>query len=402
MTISEIHWKNIDSDEFVWLCYRILQSLGFKNLKKMDGPGDRGRDIECDFYNEIGDSFSIFSKWIVQCKFYDLTDINPSRLRPDLEMADQHNTDYWLLITTGDITASTYDWLENISKNNYTFRARAMCKEDLERYLSNNPTVAGNLTDKLFDHDDAIITKCIKLMSEGKYQTAKNYLQIVDSNSARKFYLLSCCDSILGKEQNVGLFKSAFALLEESLKLGYLGEMSGITGYPEDKILFEIMRDNELQPLRDSDYQRFLDLLSEYGYNPLSGGGCLPANCLISLSNGCRKQINSISEGDEVEVPFSNELGAIVNSIHVKEQNCFYVINHELICSPTQPVLTELGFQEAMLLQIGDKIGTRYGWEPIISITCKLRQWLSYMISLKSHYKFYAGDYIVHNKLYVI
>jgi len=136
---QKIDWSLIDDKQFEFLCCDLLESLdNFENVSKMGGPGDLKRDITAT--ERIKTTFGVdYFKWLVQCKHYVKSKINPSEV-PELANAiSTHGAQGLLLITCSELTASLKLHLEKYNDNSAVpYKAQWIEKNKLEELLNSN------------------------------------------------------------------------------------------------------------------------------------------------------------------------------------------------------------------------------------------------------------------------
>lgn len=144
----ELNWSLIDDKQFEDLCCDLLKSLNqFENVKKMGGaPGDLKRDITAT--ERIETAFgSEYRKWLVQCKHYIKSKVTPDDLPSLINALPTHNSNGFLIMTSGELTPNARLYLENFNDSlENPYKANWIEKNKLEELIKNNP----NLIKKYF------------------------------------------------------------------------------------------------------------------------------------------------------------------------------------------------------------------------------------------------------------
>ena len=401
---SSASWSRVSSTEFEELCQVILGYLEFRNIRRVGGPGDRGRDIVCDYPVTLKAGIAFNQKWIVQCKH---TQKKPSVdvIERELRRAAQHGPDDWLLMTSSSLSSATYDWLNNADQLNYSFRKHVLDGTELARILEQEPRLLPKIRGRLLESEFSV-GHIYELMMRGNYEGALAALQTVKKEpAARLSYLRACCYSELARrsESNQGqLLSEAFASLAESLDMNYVAEVSRLKGWPAEKVFVEMERDSELEFAKDSDRGRFIGILRANGYDerqPRRQGKCLTGDTLVTMADGSERPIASVRVGEETRSTKDDWCSPLVVGRVGRHVEKISVINNRLSCSLTQPLLTARGWVKALELRYGDAVSTAFGWEPVLSIDFGRPPEEVHMIKLSTQHEFFANGYVVHNKL---
>ncbi len=403
---SFLCWDRINAGEFEQLCQAILGSLGFANLVRIGGSGDRGRDIVCNLTINVGKNLSFMTNWVVQCKHYCYSP-TVSKLKDDLTKALQHEPDFWLLMTSASpLSPSVHDWLRAVEKKQFSFRILVMDGVEISRIILQRPVLAHDMMDRLFTDDRLETRQIMALMGKRHYDKALTTIQGFQGRATpRMAYLEACCRSMLAqrsKQNRTENVEKAFAALKEALGSGYLTQMNLTLGWPPEKVLYEIQSDPELQFLKDQDLSCFIKTLEASGYATRGeGGGCFVADTPIRFPEGIEKPISSVEVGDIVAVPSRPSKGAFVIGVSHVNENCVVSINDRVWCSLSQSLLTTWGWKRAVALQYGDILLGYPIIEPVVSLRYEQNTYEVYMIRLAEEHVFYASDYIAHNKLMI-
>lgn len=137
-----IDWSLIDDKQFEFLCCDLLESLdNFENVSRMGGPGDLKRDITAT--ERIKSTFGVeYFKWLVQCKHYGKTKINPSEIPELINAISTHGAKGLLLITCSELTPSLKIHLEKYNDNpSIPYKVHWIEKNKLEELLKSNEKI---------------------------------------------------------------------------------------------------------------------------------------------------------------------------------------------------------------------------------------------------------------------
>lgn len=105
-------WLRLSPTDFEELVFWILQREGFFNVRWYGESGsDKGRDVICQRTELLGPRVLVHD-CVVQCKRYSGR-VARQRIYQDILKASEHNPDYFILATTGIVSASTKDWLDS-------------------------------------------------------------------------------------------------------------------------------------------------------------------------------------------------------------------------------------------------------------------------------------------------
>ena len=400
-TESLIPWSRVSPEEFEELCQVILGYLGFLNIERLGGPGDRGRDIVCDYPITLKNSISFNQKWVVQCKH---TRKKPSIdvIEPDLRRANQHEPDVWLLMTSNTVSPATHDWLHSVERGNYRFAIKVLDGTELARILDQEPRLLPGVRSRLLE-SQASIGDIYHLMMEGRYEEALAGIQnAVQRPTARLLYLKACCCSELARRMpgdRERLVADAFESLAETLELDYVSEVSRLKKWPKAKVFVEMQLDSELEFIKKLNLGRFIGLLEKNGYSKQEDeGGCLVGDTAVLMGDGSEKPITEVGVGESTLSPRRVSPGPLVleRICHRSEGIC--VINNRLACSFSQPLLASGRWVTAAQLRYGDSLENVAGCEPVINLRFDEPQEV-HMIRLSSGHEFFADGYVVHNKI---
>ena len=128
---NDQRWEgNTGSDLFEELCYDLLKALNYTNLKWRTGGGDKGRDIECEFFRLEPDDSHIVEKWFCECKRYN-AGVNVKDLQTKIAWADADKPEVILFIVSSYLTTDTKDWIKKIEKDK-KYRIKYWERKDLE------------------------------------------------------------------------------------------------------------------------------------------------------------------------------------------------------------------------------------------------------------------------------
>lgn len=110
----KVDWSTISYSDFESFCRELLEKMGFRNVRNVGKAeaADGGRDIEAIEY--INTLVGVESrKWIFQCKH-----LKSSIRKKDLfgirNILEQYNANAFGLLSTGDLTPDTIDYLDSI------------------------------------------------------------------------------------------------------------------------------------------------------------------------------------------------------------------------------------------------------------------------------------------------
>ncbi len=400
---SLIDWDVIGPQEFTEVCEAVLRYLGFSAPVILDGTGDKGRDILCELSVPLGDSYSVTTKWVVQCKHYKGR-ISKTMLNEDLVKAKEHRPDFWLLMTSSKIPASVFDWLKSVERNDFNFRIIIMEGSEIGRFLLEDVDLNPGLVKKLFGNKGEIfLKKVMALMGRNNYTEALSQIRgSTYRGNARLLYLEACCLSKLAsfsEKDRTSYLETAFMKLEEAFKCGYVKEVNHVFGWPQGKTFQEIYRDPELEFLRNWDEDQFVRLLDSYGYSEVTAGaGCFVENTLVAVNRGTTKKICLLNPGDIIETIYSPFIGETVNRVFKSFANRFVSINGAVDCTLDQPFLTNSGWKKAGDLYYGDILLKRFGFEPVLSLNYYETDLVVFMLNMEKGATFYANGFVVHNK----
>lgn len=133
-------WSTISPDRFESLCYNLLEGEGFFNLRRIGGPGDRGRDILANKQIVLMQGYNEVQNWLIQCKRYAKTNLSTDDLNHELTQAKAHNIDYFALIICNTLLPNVYDWLEMVKKS-FSFKIVIFDVDWLNTQLKKQPTL---------------------------------------------------------------------------------------------------------------------------------------------------------------------------------------------------------------------------------------------------------------------
>ncbi len=103
-------WDSLSPTEFEELTFWILHREGFFNLEWYGESGsDKGRDIICQRKDILGPKVLV-RNCVVQCKRYK-GQLGRTKIHDDIVKNIEHNPDFFILVTSGIISAATKDWL---------------------------------------------------------------------------------------------------------------------------------------------------------------------------------------------------------------------------------------------------------------------------------------------------
>jgi hypothetical protein len=102
-------WSTLTDDEFEELCKELMRRKGFRNVRRMSGPGagDRGRDIHAEEHLPSATGGEIHTRILVQCKNYwgSRTTICPSDVEGLAQRARSLGYNRILIITSHDLSS---------------------------------------------------------------------------------------------------------------------------------------------------------------------------------------------------------------------------------------------------------------------------------------------------------
>ncbi len=405
MKLSKTDWAELTPDNFEKLCSDLLSYLGFSNVLRLGGSGDKGRDIICRRSVELNPSVVLNLNWVVQCK-HCFGGLKKSHILDDLAKASEHSFDLWMLMTTANITASWRDWFEELSRNKrYSFRIHYMDRQVLERLLAQYPKVLSKYFPDKLDASEQVLVSAISMMSEQQYDKAIQILQNGDDSSNPRFsYLLACCYSMVGgysmdKEAN-GV--RSLGYLAEAFERGYIDYLSNRFAWPNDKSLFEIHRDPELRFIKQHKPQHFNSIVPPP--KAASGGSCFTSDTLIRISYDTLARISQVRPNQEVISRI--DAGVIrysrVRRVFVSIADTIILINSDLKTTFNHRIHTMNGWRRAGELTIGDFVTTINGPRVISLIRYEHGPTQVYNIILNGIPTYYANNYLVHNKFEVV
>jgi HJR/Mrr/RecB family endonuclease len=132
-------WKDMSPRDFEELVFWILQKEGFKNVTWYGESGsDKGRDITCQRIEYLGANMLI-SDCIVQCKNYHRY-VPLETIYEDILKAYEYKPDYFILVTTGILSAKTKDWFNSMDEDvRMKMRLILWEKTDLQILMERHP-----------------------------------------------------------------------------------------------------------------------------------------------------------------------------------------------------------------------------------------------------------------------
>lgn len=147
--ISEIDFSLLNYESFEKMIFELLHSLKFENLKKDVAIGNLKLDCQAEFKYFDPFGITVTENWIIEIKYY-------KEKRADLKTIQQLVTrlgslpsfNKGLLITNGQLTSVSRDWL-NSANNNFHTSIRIIDGTDLKRLLLQN----NNLVNKYFSRN---------------------------------------------------------------------------------------------------------------------------------------------------------------------------------------------------------------------------------------------------------
>lgn len=132
-----IEWSKLTPTKFEQLCYFLMESQGFDEMKWYGQTGsDKGRDLVGHKISHPITGIAVNEKWVIQCKRY-IKQPSKSELYELFHSVREHNPDYVLLALTTTLTANLKDWLGAIS-NEFPFKITYWEENDLLREISKN------------------------------------------------------------------------------------------------------------------------------------------------------------------------------------------------------------------------------------------------------------------------
>ena len=103
--------KRLPPDVFEILTYDLLFLSGLRNLSWRTPSADGGRDIEGEFSVLDFSGETNIQKWYIECKRYENA-LNWPTVFEKLSIAENHNADYLLFVTTSNFSVPCRDEVE--------------------------------------------------------------------------------------------------------------------------------------------------------------------------------------------------------------------------------------------------------------------------------------------------
>lgn len=393
MTLSKDDWATLTPDRFELLCADLLVALGFENVTRVAGSGDRGRDVLCDRTFRYDDVLTDRFSWIVQCKHYG--DLGKADIIEDLAKVATARVDAWWLMTSATVSPGFRDWLTGLAPSpTYPFRIRCLDRPILAALLDRHPLTFVKYFPDLAAAEIALEAGAMDLMNKGEYAEAARFLES-RAPTPRTSYLLACSYASQGDTAR------AFDLLKEAFDSGYLEFMRARQGLPAGAVRERTWTDGELQSLKTHDEARFRRII---GYPVPAGGssgGCFPAGITVSTPQG-KRDIAAIRTGDLVEAAVLKDARHTgeISAVHVKQATSLVMINDTLLTTADQPVAVPTGWRAAGALAAGDLIATENGPELVASAaSLRTAPMPVYALTVTGPASYYANGYFVHNKM---
>lgn len=394
-------WRELSPLRFEQFCADLLAHLGFENVRRLGGSGDKGRDIVCERTIEFAPGVSGRCNWIVQCR-HTPEGLSKSHLMDAMASAVEHRCDFWWLMTSAVVTSGFADWLRILGRTNaYPFRTSYLDREMLARLVAQFPQLAATHFPQAVDAVQRNLAEAMAKMSQGEYYAAREFLEEKDDAGHPRFsYLLACCFSMMARDSR-GMRSTfsaqAFKHLAEASKRNYVQFMSDSLGWPESKCLFEIHRDPELQFLKQSDHDRFSKVFREP--DKRGGGGCFPGNTLVSLSPRQVIPISLVRPREHLLslVAPSGYLCSEVRELRSTRVFHWMRLNCEVDTTLEHRFHTVNGWRRAGHLSVGDLLTTEEGPRILQSVEFRDGAVEVFNASLYGLRHYYANGYLVHN-----
>lgn len=401
MPILLEHWKKLTPDGFEALCADLLRALDFKNVRRLGGSGDKGRDLLCEREIDYGAGLSDRFAWVVQCKHYP-QGLSKGVLLNDLAAAKEHRFDIWWLMTSAQLSPATVDWLHAAGRRDFPFRIDYLDRAKIDPIVSRFPSLVSTYFPDALTTSLLAIKKAMDLMTDELYREAIDLLTGADVDlNPHASYLLACSYSRLagGSGPNkADLLADAFASLETAEKRGLLAYFEETRAWPAAKSLAEIHEDPDLAALLQADRERFEAIFPE---SSLERGGCFPADTMIELRDGGLLPIAWIRPGDRVLAVQSKDqrVDSEVVAVHRSHAVVLVEVNHRLRTSLRQRLHRGTDWLPAARVAPGDLVTTASGPE-LVTATVKntVAKTQVYELILDGPPSFYAEGYLVHNK----
>ncbi len=133
MTAIKIDWKKIKADYFEEIVVELLGKIGWFNVRRLGGSGDRGRDILANrkIEHELPNGIPLTENWIVECKLRTSRSIGVSSFSNSVSWADAHKPDGFILVTNTRLSPDALDWFDMPR----SFKIRQISDQILEEYL---------------------------------------------------------------------------------------------------------------------------------------------------------------------------------------------------------------------------------------------------------------------------
>jgi hypothetical protein len=130
-------WKSLSSYKFEQLIMDILKrgSEDLENIRRLGGPGDRGRDIIFDKRISVLPHINNYGKGIVCCYHPKGKRFSRRKIISDLDNAMQHKINFVFFATSANILPSDMDWFNGI-KDQYKFHVSFIDHDDIASFLS--------------------------------------------------------------------------------------------------------------------------------------------------------------------------------------------------------------------------------------------------------------------------
>ena len=135
--------KGKDLEECV---YWLLDAMGAKDLEwrkggSGGGAADGGRDLEAHFFIPSADGELERQKWWIECKGREGT-VPPEEVKTAVNNAAAIDAlDHLVIVTNTQFSNPTRDWVKAWQKKNSTPKIKLWDKDQLERFLSQHPSV---------------------------------------------------------------------------------------------------------------------------------------------------------------------------------------------------------------------------------------------------------------------
>lgn len=130
-------FETLKPDQFEVLVFHLVEALGYLDVVRRAGPGDRGEDVTANLDIPIPGLSSRTERFVFQAKRSKR--ISRADIVSELAKTAGSGIDAWILVTTASPQPELRRWFDRLSESGeYHFRIDAWWRDDLERRVRDN------------------------------------------------------------------------------------------------------------------------------------------------------------------------------------------------------------------------------------------------------------------------